>query len=603
MAEKLVQALFPPDDCSSTPQVSRRASKLLTLHWTPLGLSEEQLGQTVWAQKHTDKVLSPEIQKLEQLFSRTASATEKPAKTEKKPSRSVKKKAKALEMTRAQNMNIGLKSFKGLNPAGIAAGIRDLEVAVFSVEQLSRLEEILPTPQEIQAVQRLIAGPGGKKKTREEETGQGGAPDQELDPAEVFCSNFINVVRPRAKLTVLITMKSFDTQCDDLVRRLQIMSRACSQITSSARLARLLSEVLAVGNVMNEGTQKGGAMGFTVDSLLKLTQTRSVCKSMTVLDYIVDTLLSKEEADVVDFREELQDLESASRLPMTELCSEAQSLCGGVQTAKRELKNIRNDRENKASASEQPATRKYGKLKLTPAADSGANATPGDARANLLSALKSARKDEVASETTTAPADPRAGLMAALRAAHPAQSTDDAKTTTPADPRAGLMAALRSARPPKDVAESSGKSPEQDEGEEHASTSKSEGADGSAGNREAPRASPAGVPTLTKFLKKAERRCDELQRISNETKQTTKDMISFFGETGQDPGHILSCLVKFANLTKESKLKRQRKVEAAARKKRIEEAESRNKKQQQQRGPPSSSSGAPITRPRGKSGP
>lgn len=63
---RLVQALFPEDRGSSggekveppvkTPAPNRRASKLLTLHWTPLGLSKEQLDRTVWAKGSKDRV-------------------------------------------------------------------------------------------------------------------------------------------------------------------------------------------------------------------------------------------------------------------------------------------------------------------------------------------------------------------------------------------------------------------------------------------------------------------------------------------------------------------------------------------------------------------
>jgi hypothetical protein len=32
--------------------------------------------------------------------------------------------------------------------------------------------------------------------------------------------------------------------------------------------------MLAVGNVMNEGTRRGGASGFTLDSLMKMVNTK-----------------------------------------------------------------------------------------------------------------------------------------------------------------------------------------------------------------------------------------------------------------------------------------------------------------------------------------
>lgn len=55
----------------------------------------------------------------------------------------------------------------------------------------------------------------------------------------------------------------------------------------SDKLAMVLQKMLAVGNVMNQGTRQGDAAGFTVDSLLKLINTKGVDRKTTVLDYVV----------------------------------------------------------------------------------------------------------------------------------------------------------------------------------------------------------------------------------------------------------------------------------------------------------------------------
>jgi len=47
-----------------------------------------------------------------------------------------------------------------------------------------------------------------------------------------------------------------------------------TQVLSSNNLAKLLQRMLQVGNIMNEGTRRGGASGFTLDSLLKMVNTK-----------------------------------------------------------------------------------------------------------------------------------------------------------------------------------------------------------------------------------------------------------------------------------------------------------------------------------------
>ncbi len=57
----------------------------------------------------------------------------------------------------------------------------------------------------------------------------------------------------------------FQVQAIDVQRRLDCLARACKQVLDSMRLRAVLETILAIGNVMNEGTFKGGAQGFTLD--------------------------------------------------------------------------------------------------------------------------------------------------------------------------------------------------------------------------------------------------------------------------------------------------------------------------------------------------
>jgi hypothetical protein len=47
-------------------------------------------------------------------------------------------------------------------------------------------------------------------------------------------------------------------------------------VISSDSLARILQKMLTVGNLMNEGTYRGQASGFTLDSLLKMVHTKGI---------------------------------------------------------------------------------------------------------------------------------------------------------------------------------------------------------------------------------------------------------------------------------------------------------------------------------------
>lgn len=60
---------------------------------------------------------------------------------------------------------------------------------------------------------------------------------------------------------------------------------------SSSRLAKLLRKMLAVGNVMNQGTERGQAAGFTLDSLLKMVDTKGERAFILPTHFIVSDLI------------------------------------------------------------------------------------------------------------------------------------------------------------------------------------------------------------------------------------------------------------------------------------------------------------------------
>ena len=60
----------------------------------------------------------------------------------------------------------------------------------------------------------------------------------------------------------------------DAKAKAKALVAACKEVLSSDKLERLLKKMLAVGNVMNQGTFRGQASGFTVDSLLRMIQTK-----------------------------------------------------------------------------------------------------------------------------------------------------------------------------------------------------------------------------------------------------------------------------------------------------------------------------------------
>lgn len=85
-----------------------------------------------------------------------------------------------------------------------------------------------------------------------------------------------------------------------LSERANLVDRAAKQLMNSEGLANVLRQMLVIGilacfarkllrftqltlgNIMNEGTRQGNASGITLNSLLKLTNTKGADKKTTV---------------------------------------------------------------------------------------------------------------------------------------------------------------------------------------------------------------------------------------------------------------------------------------------------------------------------------
>jgi hypothetical protein len=80
--------------------------------------------------------------------------------------------------------------------------------------------------------------------------------------------------------------------------------------------------MLAVGNILNEGTQRGGACGFTLDSLMKMVNTKGADRKTSLLDYVVKSLYDRGEEGVLCVLQDLTLVEGGSKISGTDVLKE-----------------------------------------------------------------------------------------------------------------------------------------------------------------------------------------------------------------------------------------------------------------------------------------
>lgn len=123
------------------------------------------------------------------------------------------------------------------------------------------------------------------------------------------------------QLSVRLRSMLFKLQIDELVNSVQAMTgkilSACADMRSSEKFVRLLGIVLQIGNSMNKGTSKGGAKGIQLDSLMKLTQTRTN-SGQTLLEYIIVHITEKC-PDLLALDADLESVPEASKIAIETL--------------------------------------------------------------------------------------------------------------------------------------------------------------------------------------------------------------------------------------------------------------------------------------------
>ncbi|MFQ6666983.1 hypothetical protein Gotur_033155 [Gossypium turneri] len=103
-----------------------------------------------------------------------------------------------------------------------------------------------------------------------------------------------------------------------------------------------MQTILSLGNALNQGTARGSAIGFKLDSLLKLTDTRARNNRMTLMHYLCKVLADKLPV-VLDFSKDVSSLEPAAKIQLKFLAEEMQAISKGLEKVVQELSSSEND--------------------------------------------------------------------------------------------------------------------------------------------------------------------------------------------------------------------------------------------------------------------
>ncbi|KAJ0881351.1 putative tensin phosphatase, C2 domain, formin, FH2 domain, protein-tyrosine phosphatase [Helianthus annuus] len=305
---------------------AQQSKKLKPLHWLKL---TRAVSGSLWAetQKSGEAAKAPEIDisELESLFS-AANPKSEQGYAKSKSRAAVTNKPETVQLIdhrRAYNCEIMLSKVKiPLNE--LMEHVLALEDSAMDADQVDNLIKFYPTKEEME----LLQGYKGEK--------------DRLGKCEQFFLELMKVPRTESKLRVFSFKLQFNAQVSDLRKSLNIVNSAVEQTRSSGKLKRVMQTILQLGNALNQGTARGSAIGFRLDSLLKLADTRARNNRMTLMHYLCKVLADKL-PEVLDFSKDLSSLEPAAKIQLKFLAEEMQAIIKGLEKVGQELSMSEND--------------------------------------------------------------------------------------------------------------------------------------------------------------------------------------------------------------------------------------------------------------------
>ncbi|CAA7399776.1 unnamed protein product [Spirodela intermedia] len=223
----------------------------------------------------------------------------------------------SVDMRRANNCEIMLTKIKMPLPDMMSA-ILALDATVLDIDQVENLIKFSPTKEEMEMLKNYT----GNKDM--------------LGRCEQFFLELMKVPRVESKLRVFSFKITFSTQVNELRSNLNTINDAAIEVKGSKKLRQIMQTILTLGNVLNQGTARGSAVGFKLDSLLKLSDIRARNNRMTLMHYL-SKLISEKMPELLDFGKDLVHLEAASKIQLKLLAEEMQAVSKGLEKVEQEL--------------------------------------------------------------------------------------------------------------------------------------------------------------------------------------------------------------------------------------------------------------------------
>nr|XP_009935484.1 PREDICTED: protein diaphanous homolog 2 [Opisthocomus hoazin] len=279
-----------------------------------------------WVKAEEDKFENPELlAKLALTFGTQMKGTKAKKAVEESEEKKMgqsKKKIKELRVLdgkAAQNLSIFLGSFR-LPYEEIKNIILEVDEEKLSESLIQNLVKNLPEQKELNALAEL----------KDEYN--------DLAEPEQFGVVMSSVKKLQSRLNGILFRLMFEEHVNNIKPDIMAVTLACEELKKSEGFSKLLELVLFLGNYMNSGSRNAQSLGFNVSFLCKIRDTKSSDQKTTLLHFVAE-ICEENYRDILKFPDELQHVESASKVS-------AQTLKSNLDSMNHQIKRLEDDIEN-----------------------------------------------------------------------------------------------------------------------------------------------------------------------------------------------------------------------------------------------------------------
>lgn len=290
------------------------------LFWSKIPAA--RLAGTVWTdlddtgiELHEDELveLFARPDKKEKAKSPSASATKssKPAKV-----------VSLLSGKRQQNAGIALSSIR-VEPSVVEDWLTRCSTKL-TAPVLRTLLKLVPTKDEVQALNEH------DKSTPES--------IKQIPPVDAFMLMLGDIPRVKQRIECLLMAAQFEEKYEDALSGVIEIMRAVRKLKQSQQIKQIMETILALGNYVNGSTSRGQCVGFKLDALTKIGNTRGNDGKTTLMMYLCRLLGD----DQLDFVEVADAASEAAKLTLSQVDADFNALRKQTKQMASEVENASN---------------------------------------------------------------------------------------------------------------------------------------------------------------------------------------------------------------------------------------------------------------------